>query len=47
MSFLPFYPLFFTPCSLIVQLFNDYPPIVINNLYHRHIIQFLCTTVLK
>ena len=45
--FFPSFPLFLTPCSLIVQLSNDYPSIVINNLYHRHIIQFLCTTVLK
>lgn len=37
----PYY-LLFTPCSLIVQLSQDYLPIIINNLYHRYIIQFLC-----
>ena len=32
----------FASCSLIVQLSWVYPPIIINNLYHRHFIQFLC-----
>ncbi len=38
--------LLFTPYSLIVQLSQDYPPIIINNLYHRHIIQFLCRNLI-
>ena len=38
----PFFLHSFASCSLIVQLFWGYPPIIINNLYHRFIIQFLC-----